>query len=331
MSEIKSDEEVLFFPTAARLSDDGRSWVVPIHGWVFEPEEDSRLRASLLDRLMRTLARDVDRGGKATARRRLRWFLVDNERGKRIGIRVGRREFILPASGKDGHFHGEIRISAESAAALTTDGRLAFAAITRNDDPRRFDGYVQLVSRQGVSVVSDIDDTIKVSEVTDRRKLIANTFFRPFQAVDGMADLYRRWAEEGHQFHFVSSSPWQLYVPLSSFMRDAGFPPAAFHLKQLRLKDTSVLEIAADPLATKPPLLEAILSAYPQRRFLFVGDSGEKDPEVYGIVARRHADQVLGIYIRDVTGEPRDASRYEQAFRDVPAEKWKLFTDGSEL
>ncbi len=33
---LRSDEDVIVFPTAARLSADVRHWLVPIHGWVFE-------------------------------------------------------------------------------------------------------------------------------------------------------------------------------------------------------------------------------------------------------------------------------------------------------
>jgi phosphatidate phosphatase APP1 len=41
----------------------------------------------------------------------------------------------------------------------------------------------------------------------------------------------------------------------------------------------------------------------PRRKFILVGDSGEKDPEVYRVMQRLFPDQVLKIYIRDVLGE----------------------------
>jgi len=34
---IKKNEKVVFFPTAARRSEDGTGWDVPIHGWIYEP------------------------------------------------------------------------------------------------------------------------------------------------------------------------------------------------------------------------------------------------------------------------------------------------------
>lgn len=95
--------------------------------------------------------------------------------------------------------------------------------MTRPDDGRVFKGSVQLVSPTGISVVSDIDDTIKETHVLNRHELAANTFLREFRGVPGMADLFRRWAAGDHiVFHYVSGSPWQLYPALSDFLRRDG-------------------------------------------------------------------------------------------------------------
>ncbi|KAI8050230.1 hypothetical protein BDF22DRAFT_745557 [Syncephalis plumigaleata] len=44
-----------------------------------------------------------------------------------------------------------------------------------------------------------------------------------------------------------------------------------------------------------------IFNDFPHRRFILVGDSGEKDPEVYAEIARRFPDRVACIFIHDVT------------------------------
>ena len=114
-----------------------------------------------------------------------------------------------------------------------TDGHrwLEFWAVTRSRDKRQFSGRVQLLEPTGFSVVSDIDDTIKVSQVLDKGELLANTFIRPYREVTGMATQYRQWAKHGAAFHYVSSSPWQLFQPLMNFMETSGFPAGDFHLK----------------------------------------------------------------------------------------------------
>ena len=63
------------------------------------------------------------------------------------------------------------------------------------------------------------------------------------------------------------------------------------------------------------------------RSLVLVGDSGERDPEIYGNVARLYPKRVLRIFIRAVKGEKADDERFLKAFKDVPREKWLIFTD----
>ena len=41
-------------------------------------------------------------------------------------------------------------------------------------------------------------------------------------------------------------------------------------------------------------------------RFVLIGDSGQKDPEIYLRVIQLHAPRVIAAFIRDVTGDVRD-------------------------
>jgi hypothetical protein len=81
-SELKADEEVVFFPTAAHLNEVGDRWVIPIHGWVFEPENDSVWRSALVSELLAWLELADEHMDREIFRSRARLFLVDNERGK---------------------------------------------------------------------------------------------------------------------------------------------------------------------------------------------------------------------------------------------------------
>jgi len=55
---------------------------------------------------------------------------------------------------------------------------------------RRIEGRALLVPAQGLSVISDIDDTVKVTQVRDQQQMLLNTFVRAFEAVPGMAQHY---------------------------------------------------------------------------------------------------------------------------------------------
>lgn len=63
------------------------------------------------------------------------------------------------------------------------------------------------------------------------------------------------------------------------------------------------------------------------RSLVLVGDSGEKDPEIYGTIARLYPKRVRRIFIRAVKDEKDDDKRFLQAFKDVPREKWMIFRD----
>ncbi|MEQ2007985.1 MAG: App1 family protein [Limisphaerales bacterium] len=323
-ADLRSDERVLFYPTVARRDAAGGEWRVPVHGLVFEPERRA-LTAAALRTALGLVAEPKDAAERKVFESRASAFLVDNERGKQISVRVGERMFPIGESAADGHVRGEFRLPDADAKPVI------FRAVTRAGDTREFRGTAHLLADTGLSVISDVDDTIKVSHVRDRQALLRKTFYEPFQAVDGMATVYRAWAEEGTSFHYVSASPWQLYEPIVEFAATNRFPAGSWHMKQFRVKDSSFLALLDSPEAYKPGVIEPMLRQFPQRRFVLVGDSGERDPEIYGALSRQFPQQVHRVFIRDVTGEDAKAARYEAAFKGVPRERWQIFREPKEI
>jgi hypothetical protein len=336
-SPIRDDEEVIFFPTLGRLSADGSTWVLDLHGWIFEREEGSWIRGGIHDLFVELAGLDMDPGEEALFRKRAGLFLADNERGKEIAIRVGEQVHRLEASEANGHFRGTLNLSRQEAARLASPAgaggasSLAFQAVTPKGDERRFRGTVHLLEPEGVSVISDIDDTIKVSEVGDTKALLRNTFLRDFRAVPGMADLYRRWAKQGASFHYLTASQWQLYEPLAEFIAAEEFPAGTFHMKLFRLKDDTRTSLFTPPSEHKLPAIQSLVEAYPRRRFILVGDAGEADPEIFGKAYHAHPGRIDRLLIRDVTGGDGASARYQEAFKGVPPEKWQVFAAPEEV
>ena len=97
------------------------------------------------------------------------------------------------------------------------------------------------------------------------------------------------------------------------------------------MQDGSSNELLGSPKDYKLRTIEPILRAFPRRGFVFVGDSGEQDPEVYGELARPHHAQVRPIVIRNITEEALGNVRLAAAFRDVPADRYLLFREPTEL
>jgi hypothetical protein len=330
-SSIKTDEEVIFFPTIGHLDEDSKAWIVPVHGWIFEPEEASVWRAALVEELLEHLELEPEASDDERFRRCARMFLVNNERGKAMQIRIAGRTSILRRSDSNVHFAGTERLGRERLGVRGKDPWLPLEAVTQDGDPRRFRGQVQLLAPEGVSVNSDIDDTIKVSNVTDKRELLANTFLREFRAVPKMAETYERWLRQGAAFHYVTTSPWQLFPAFSAFMAAQAFPRGSVHPKTFRLKDQTSFDLFTAPEVSKVALIDTLMRTYPGRGFVLVGDTGERDLEIYGAIARHYPDRVMHVFLCEISPEDAESARLASAFKGVPESRWTLFWAPSAL
>jgi phosphatidate phosphatase APP1 len=186
---------------------------------------------------------------------------------------------------------------------------------------------VIITEGQGVSLISDIDDTIKHSAIASgAREIFKNTFIRDLGdlTIKGVKEWYTKMANLGVQMHYVSNSPWQLYPLLRSYFALAGLPPGSFHLKQYSGMLQGIFEPAAE---RKRGSLDRIMSDFPERKFILVGDSGEADLEVYTDVVLDHPGRVLGVFIRDVT-TPVKKGFFDQAVSNTPPDSLISSADG---
>lgn len=310
-------EQVTFYRSYGFKDRDG--WSIPLRAWVHEP----RLLSAVTGRLSAALGVS-DEHELATFQRRFRHFVADSESREALSLRFEQDDQdrrIVGAEGQaartdlNGLVAGSLTLSDLEAQTLlerqgSTSGWLAFRASSAGHDGV---GHVQLIPPTGVSVVSDIDDTVKETHIpAGSREVLRNTFFRRFVAAAGMAEMYRAIGDAA--FHYVSGGPFQLYEPLEEFLFDeaAGFPAGSLHMKvipknllSLSTWD-SVERLLLNPDATvdhKVAEISTLMRRFPGRRFVLVGDSGEKDPEVYRAVRATFGAQVQEIRIRDVVGD----------------------------
>jgi phosphatidate phosphatase APP1 len=158
-----------------------------------------------------------------------------------------------------------------------------------------------VTSPMGVSLISDIDDTIKHSAISaGAREIFRNAFIRNFDdlTIEGVREWYATMHDMGVKLHYVSNSPWQMYPILTTFFKMAHLPKGSFHLKQY----SGMLQGIFEPVAErKKSSLDKLMRDFPDRKFILVGDSGEADLEVYTDTALDNPGRILGIFIRDVT------------------------------
>lgn len=181
---------------------------------------------------------------------------------------------------------------------------------------------VHVIEPRGVSLISDIDDTIKRSDIAlGAKEIFRNTFVRELGdlTIDGVKDWYNSLHDMGVKIHYCSNSPWQLYPVLATYFKLANLPPGSLHLKRY----TGMLQGIFEPVAErKKGTLEKIMNDFPERDFLLVGDSGEADLEVYTELAVSNPGRIKGIFIRDVT-TPERPGYFDSAYttgesHDVP-------------
>jgi phosphatidate phosphatase APP1 len=328
-SNLKPDHEVVFYPSLAFPVDGGKKWRCEIHGRVFKPDQ-RRILLGVLQRGLR-LGRKLTASEIELFKERARLFMVDNKRGRKVLVRLADQVVTLSRSKANGHFSGSVVLARELLNPIE-GARLKFEAILSDEDERTFTGEVSVCSETGVTVISDIDDTIRITQVRDRRANFCRTFLRPFEAVPGMAEVYRRWAGRyDARFCYVSASPWQLFSPLREFVAAHEFPTGAFFLRNFRWKDRSLLNVLASPRKYKIGIIERLLKTFSTRTFVLVGDTGERDPEIYAEMARRFPGQILRVFLRDVTGEPGESARYRKLFGSLQGTAWTLFRDPAEI
>jgi len=199
--------------------------------------------------------------------------------------------------------------------------------------------------------VSDIDDTIKISNVLDKFELLRNTFLVDAQPVAGIPQLYASLARSlgDPQFVYISASPFQLYPFLNSFI-DTTYAASKgpIFLQNVTMSNpTAIINF----LTSEQKIFEYKVSQivrlqimYPNKKWLAIGDSTQKDPETYGEACvtscaflfpkynslssfRKFPGFIACIWIRHFDSANNTDARFQAAFAGVPANKYRLFTD----
>ncbi|SFP59344.1 App1 family protein [Variovorax sp. 770b2] len=320
---LEPDEEALFMPGTARPTDDGRI-EVDIHAWIFERERRWGLDGALARYLGLNLKK-LSPTARLRFNQRTALFHAESEEGKLIDVVFDgtQTRVKMPASTANGRTNLRVVVDAPRTAAPVQ--WLQFHGVTGPGELlHRFRGQALVVPAEGVSVISDIDDTIKRTQVRDRREMLLNTFARRFEAAPRMAAYYRALAQvPDTRFHYLSASPIQLYPALADFVRDNDFPAGSMHLRESTTWRT-LIPGAEDSRAHKLGVIDRLLTEFPLRRFVLVGDSGEADPEIYAQVWRANPRRIDSIVIRDVTDEGRLSDRYRATFEGIDPVLWHI-------
>jgi phosphatidate phosphatase APP1 len=202
-----------------------------------------------------------------------------------------------------------------------------YAVTTPIEDGETAAGSGRIVKpspRAHYAVISDIDDTILMSGLTEGLSAVKHALLRDANtraAIRGMASLYRGLARgvstpSGSRtpepaFFYVSTGSWSFYEMLQQFVQLRGFPQGPMFLTDWGPTERYLRRSGAEH---KRLAIRRLFEAYPGTEFVLIGDSGQRDPLTYEEMAREFAGQVKLILIRRVGG-PKEERNVEIAER----------------
>jgi phosphatidate phosphatase APP1 len=170
-------------------------------------------------------------------------------------------------------------------------------------------------------VISDIDDTVLSSHVTNKLKMILTVLLsnehtrKPFEGVAGFYQALQRGAGGGEDnpIFYVSNSAWNLYSLLVEFLKLQKIP-----LGPLLLRDFGDhLLFSKEPENHKKKNIKFILESFPHLPFVLIGDSGERDPEIYRDVVKEYPTRIRTVYIRSVSKHPDRLAAIDKLIEEI--------------
>ena len=150
-SNIEPDETLVFFRTAGWFDSNSDQWLLPVHGWIYEPQDSTFRRAAFEKVLQEGFDLSVTRQTEANFSRRLNLLIADNERGKSVVVNIAGGAHELPASVENGHFEKVIAVPAVEAAKHAKNGFIEYTATTRENSRARYGCSSRTASRSSVT------------------------------------------------------------------------------------------------------------------------------------------------------------------------------------
>ena len=186
-----------------------------------------------------------------------------------------------------------------------------------------------LVPDQGLTIISDIDDILRITKIYDPKEGLLNSFARPFVAWENMPEIYANWSQslpDAH-FHYLTTLPEQVTRNYEEFIY-ATYPAGSFDTRPLNFSDISAT------LAIREFLLVKIFETFPQRKFVLVADTSNSDVmKDYPKMAKDYPNQVQCIFLRNTSAtDSSDHFPYDTSgFEGIDQKKYMFFVNADDL
>ena len=183
-----------------------------------------------------------------------------------------------------------------------------------------------LVPDTGITIVSDIDDTLRITKIYQPKEGLLNSFARPYVPWMNMPEIYRNFSMSipNAHFHYLTTTPEQVTRNYMQYIYSS-YPGGSFDTRPLNFSDV------AATLSIRKALLVKVFQTFPKRKFILMGDTSNSDVlRDYPAMTTEFPGQVLCILMRNVsstdsadrfpynTGGYKDLNTNSYMFYNVP-------------
>ena len=141
-----------------------------------------------------------------------------------------------------------------------------------------------------IRIVSDLDDTIKITNVGNWSQTVRNALFSK-KAFAGMPELIYQMQSYTVSFSIITASPKLLNSKIESFL--------SYHDLETQYLFTRDIINESDKLDYKVKAIEKILSEN-EGELILMGDDTQKDVDVFQVIKNRYPERILAVYIHSI-------------------------------
>ncbi len=165
--------------------------------------------------------------------------------------------------------------------------------------------FLQIPSWAGIGIISDLDDTIKITHVANPLSATVNGVFRT-KVFRGMPEFFLESKVYSQELHIITASPGIIAKNVRRTLDSSGINYNSVSFKNPLKKE--------DKISYKVRKIKEILERSPND-FILLGDDVDKDPEVFLKVQKLYPHRIVKSYIHVIRNRtlPDGSERYYTA------------------
>ncbi|MCJ1223901.1 hypothetical protein MMC12_000544 [Toensbergia leucococca] len=222
----------------------------------------------------------------------------------------------------EGDFDGFVQIKSEGLMdGNSTTAVQRLNVYTQGTNTGNATAY--LVPSKGLTIISDIDDILRITKIYEPAQGLLNSFAKPFVPWLSMPSIYANWSRSipDFHFHYLTTTPEQITRNYMDFIYST-YPGGSFDTRPLNFSDVSAT------LSIRKFLLEKIFQTYPERKFILIADTSNSDVmRDYPAMVTEFPNQVQCIFLRNTTAtDSGDQFPYDTSgFKNISQQMYMFF------